>query len=299
MSELVRRRTFGAGVADSIQYLVDAGGSSRGREPRRRRIARDVKGALPCVWVGAVLHQAVLLALPDGASLQQRGRISGWTTGSPVSATSSDRHETWRDAMDAFRSARRARLRADGEVVWSWPDARIKSCELAMTAFGRHAGESTEANKPSTPARARSRNTLAPGAKSSIKSKTNAACVLRCVAIRGDLDFSTSHRWEPVCGRCGPPGVQERRVRRADDTKGNSNPHHEQVHASPQKGAYAENGEPRIALGKLKGLRILHRSPYIRRTQKCELAINTASQPDLQTGSSRRSSPSEHCGCRK
>ena len=54
--------------------------------------------------------------------------------------------------------AGRATLNADGEIAWSWrPDAGVKSCGLAMSAFGptRRDREATEANKPGTPGRSR------------------------------------------------------------------------------------------------------------------------------------------------
>ena len=69
----------------------------------------------------------------------------------------SSRH-VGRDAMDA-KVRRRCVSEADGQVVWSWsPDAGIKrmDCDFGLAAETRDPF-ATEANKPGTPARARSK----------------------------------------------------------------------------------------------------------------------------------------------
>ena len=43
------------------------------------------------------------------------------------------------------------------------------------------------------------------GRKTTTKSTVRAACVLRCVAIRGNHDFSTTYLWKPAQARCGRP----------------------------------------------------------------------------------------------
>ena len=72
-SAVVLRRALWAGIADRIQHFGDHDRGSLRRDPGRRISAGDVEGALTRMRIGAVLHPTMLLALADGAGLQQHG----------------------------------------------------------------------------------------------------------------------------------------------------------------------------------------------------------------------------------
>jgi len=61
----------------------------------------------------------------------------------PARGALRDRHERWVGCDGRVGDAKTSGANADGEIVWSWPpDAEVKSCGLAMSAFGptRRAG---------------------------------------------------------------------------------------------------------------------------------------------------------------
>jgi hypothetical protein len=61
-----------SGQVSPIESSTSAiGRSSRGGNAIRRIFVRNFEGALAGVWIGAVLHPAVLLALTDGAGFLQ------------------------------------------------------------------------------------------------------------------------------------------------------------------------------------------------------------------------------------
>jgi hypothetical protein len=64
-------RALGAGVADGAEHILDSrDGLVRGNV-RGRGLPSDCHGVLPCVWIGAILHPAMLLALANRSGILQ------------------------------------------------------------------------------------------------------------------------------------------------------------------------------------------------------------------------------------